>query len=604
LERKLHEDFLGYSLTSFLNLKGGAAIMQHTKNTHKIGIILILFAIVASGSILAGNAPLTGEKEKRDISDLFFEPAGPRQGLDSTQAHWLEKYQMRPTTKEIDVMSARIGLLEKARHIGFNLFPGQRVVLKRTKIEARGVKDYSWFGASEDPAATAIMVVNGDKITGNLRWKGELFQVRPLLNGLHAVILVDQAAFPPEHATPLPTAPAVEKQNPGNGFLNGGPEGKGSAARNLSHTNAVSHTIKVVVAYTSAADSEVSDIDSHIQLAIDETNTSYSNSSINPRLSLAHKYETSYTESTTYVYDGTGKLIKAPINFDLEAFQDTSDGDIDDIDDKRNTYGADVAVLMTKNVSDACGLAWVYPQNDDYFFSVVRQNCATGYYSFGHEIGHLQGALHDPDASPETEPFAYGHGYHKDSWPFHFRTVMGYSCGESGCDRIQHWSNPNVSITWGFFWSSATGTSSTSNNARVLNETAAEMAAIRARAYVGNTTIFTENPGRTGKPAKSKVYISSYDYNRTTTVKLSGSGHNQDSGGYARVMNVRFNGGTVYKVISWINSGSTVSFSNFSIPKSQLQSGLNDVEAYIHWSNASYDNGHWVSLTLTLNTGL
>ena len=44
-------------------------------------------------------------------------------------------------------------------------------------------------------------------------------------------------------------------------------------------------------------------------------------------------------------------------------------------------------------------------------FAIVDYDCATGYYSFGHELGHLQGARHDPNNDPTSTPFAYGHGY-------------------------------------------------------------------------------------------------------------------------------------------------------------------------------------------------
>ena len=106
----------------------------------------------------------------------------------------------------------------------------------------------------------------------------------------------------------------------------------------------------------------------------------------------------------------------------------------------------------------------------DTSFATVHYDCATGYYSFGHEIGHLQGARHNTEADSSTSPFTYGHGFHKNS---DWRTVMAYNCSPS-CPRIQYWSNPSVSYS-----GSAMGTVAVEDNARVLNTTASAVATFR-----------------------------------------------------------------------------------------------------------------------------
>ena len=56
-------------------------------------------------------------------------------------------------------------------------------------------------------------------------------------------------------------------------------------------------------------------------------------------------------------------------------------------------------VSMWINNTDYCGLAWLMTSTASDFssrgFSVVHYGCATGYYSFAHEMGHNQGAHHD-----------------------------------------------------------------------------------------------------------------------------------------------------------------------------------------------------------------
>ena len=62
----------------------------------------------------------------------------------------------------------------------------------------------------------------------------------------------------------------------------------------------------------------------------------------------------------------------------------------------RNT--ADAAALITWSLP-GCGVAYTYTYANGATLSVTRKNCATGYYSFGHELGHNFGCNHNPEAS-------------------------------------------------------------------------------------------------------------------------------------------------------------------------------------------------------------
>ena len=134
---------------------------------------------------------------------------------------------------------------------------------------------------------------------------------------------------------------------------------------------------------------------------------------------------------------------------------------------------------MIINQSDFCGLADAIMATASTAFVVVYYDCATGYYSFAHELGHLMGARHDENHDATTTPFAYGHGYEHPSSVSgqNFRTIMAYACNApTSCDpRIQYWSNPNVKYN-----GVATGTAATNDNARVLIGTAATVAAFNS----------------------------------------------------------------------------------------------------------------------------
>jgi hypothetical protein len=222
--------------------------------------------------------------------------------------------------------------------------------------------------------------------------------------------------------------------------------------------------IDVLVVYTPAARSAVgntSAMQSLINTAIAETNTGYANSGVVQRLRLAGTAEVSYTE--------------VDISTDLSNVTGTSDGYMDSVHTLRNTYKADEVVLIGEGYA-ACGVAWLMAGNDPsfapYAFAVVDRTCATGYYSFGHELGHNMGLNHARTDPVGTGAYSYSYGYKNPSNLF--RTVMAYCCGypscTPGCPRVLYFSNPNA--TYG---GNPTGVSeaspSSAYNALSLNNT-------------------------------------------------------------------------------------------------------------------------------------
>lgn len=72
-----------------------------------------------------------------------------------------------------------------------------------------------------------------------------------------------------------------------------------------------------------------------------------------------------------------------------------------------------------------CGWASEIGADSDESFAVVRWDCASALLSSPHEVGHLQGARHDPYNDSNNTPYAYGHGYVNvaNRW----RTIMAYN---------------------------------------------------------------------------------------------------------------------------------------------------------------------------------
>lgn len=183
-------------------------------------------------------------------------------------------------------------------------------------------------------------------------------------------------------------------------------------------------------------------------------------SDINLKLELVYVYQTDYRESPFMMLD-------------RDRFQMNGDGYMDEVHSYRNQYGADICVLIL-GAGRACGIASDIMANQETAFAVVKHSCATGYYSFGHEIGHLQGARHNLAEDDSTDPFPYGHGfcYKPGLW----RTIMSYDCGDDDyTERQQFWSNPNKQYN-----GVPTGSTEYEYNARVLNETASTIANFRS----------------------------------------------------------------------------------------------------------------------------
>ena len=301
---------------------------------------------------------------------------------------------------------------------------------------------------------SAVLVKTALGITGSVRVNGKLFKIRPVSNGIHQIIQVDESKMPHDH--PPGEMQILEQTADMNAAIN-----------NLNFNNVAPQAsanapdIKILVAYTAAAKAQVSDIQGLIELAVAETNTGYSNSGVDATMTLVHTYQVSYNESN--------------FSTDLAYFRNNNDGVMDEVHGKRDQYGADVAMIMT-NVNDYCGLASDIGSTSATAFAAVYHGCATGYYSFGHEVGHLQSARHNPEADPTNSPYAFGHGYQYSAGGW--RTVMAYNCSPS-CTRINWWSNPNKTRN-----GAAMGTSSRHDNARVLNLTAATIAGFKG----GGTT--------------------------------------------------------------------------------------------------------------------
>lgn len=140
------------------------------------------------------------------------------------------------------------------------------------------------------------------------------------------------------------------------------------------------------------------DVEAFARAAIAETNLNYSNSQVNIHTELAHTYMLDYQESGNHKNNVT-------------KFRKNQDSFMNEVHELRNNYKADVCVLLIDD-NKGCGWADQIFATEDRAFAVVHYTYATGNYSFGHEIGHLQGSRHNIEADRDTTPFRYVRGYY------------------------------------------------------------------------------------------------------------------------------------------------------------------------------------------------
>jgi hypothetical protein len=380
------------------------------------------------------------------------------------QSKRINQIKKRSTTKAVTVTRAQVEAL-KGEITRITLPQSKTLIFSRRSVEVSSANQFTWTGglantgsqagSLPDSGNQATLVVNDGNITGTIWDEGDLYRVEPVGNGLHAIIKVDPSRFPPEHP------PSFEKNQ------KRAPPPQSTRDRGHVATADAPVGIDVLVAYTPSAESAVGDINATIKVALAEANQSYKNSGVNIKLTLVDSFKFAYSESGMSYEKILADFAANP-----------------SVKTKRNNSGADMVVLII-NKSDYCGLAKTIGATAVDAFVTVYYDCATGYYSFAHELGHLFGARHDPAHDPSVLPFVYGHGFQYTSGGKAWRTIMAYDC-EHGCPRLQYWSNPNVKYN-----NIAMGSAGTSDNARVLNETAATVAGFSHKA----TAIGTKSDG-------------------------------------------------------------------------------------------------------------
>jgi hypothetical protein len=351
-----------------------------------------------------------------------------------------------------------------------NLFDDATFVARLVRAD-RTDKGMSWVGRIEgQPLSNVILVTYDGVLTGSVVWPGGAYRIS--FDGTSSVVeQLDHSLFPEgDCVREVP----VGRDAPA-----------GLAAQDALPDAAADDgtLVDVLVVYTPAARDAAggtAGMMSLINTAVTETNTGYSNSGVVQRLRLARAEELAYTEAAALT--------------DLERITDTGDGFMDSVHALRDAYKADEVALIGAgySASGTCGIAWLMAGNNPGFapnaFAVIDWSCATGYYSFGHELGHNMGLNHAREdyGSTPTGAYSYSFGY---KWTG-YRTVMAYAPGT----RVLYFSNPGVQYL-GNPTGVSEGAGNSANNALSLNNTRVTVANWRV-ADVPTVTVTQPNGGQ------------------------------------------------------------------------------------------------------------
>ena len=354
------------------------------------------------------------------------EAASARLPLDDAQAAAWRRLAESPRVSGLHLVLSRAQALQAAAAAGAFSIPGPEgsaaQIHTAVEIEHHDEGMVSLRTGSVELGNSASFVVQGADVVGSFQHQGTTWRVDPLGEGWTAVYRYNLEG--------------LRMDPPGWGMRQKllAPEPRPMDGAGASVEEADSgDTIDLMVVYTPAA-AAMGNIDAFIQFALNNTNGAYRNSSIPFRVRLVHKAQVDYTQHADNM------------ELDLDRLTGSSDGYMDEIHGLRDRYGADLVALFVADPvpRGTCGIAWIpyfgldpTRNFDTLGFSVTGRRCeATDWRIFAHELGHNQGAMHDPynaicdeygtrGPCRETDgnmPYRYGRCNTNRGW----RTIMAY----------------------------------------------------------------------------------------------------------------------------------------------------------------------------------
>ncbi len=258
----------------------------------------------------------------------------------------------------------------------------------------------------------------------------------------------------------------------------------------LADAPAGSTVVDVMIVYTPAAlayEGDVANMNDNIAEAMQRANEAHTNSNTEIYLRLVHSAEINYTESTN----------SGGYSDDLNYLTFDNDGEMDDVHDWRDQYGADFVCLfeMTEEVG---GVGWLLQYQSgipDRAFCLARVRQSSWTYTVAHEWGHNMGCHHSKNQVVALDPGpTFFSDWRQNKWSAGWQwddtqstatdgycTIMTYE--DSNNDRtneykqVAYFSNPSINYIGDS--THAVGDSVDGDNARTMRELKSVLAAYR-----------------------------------------------------------------------------------------------------------------------------
>ncbi len=394
--------------------------------------------------------------------ELFVTPTNNLSTMGDAKMDEFEKHHRGIIVGRVKYNANIGGNLSDKTKLNINLnFMNENIELTITSVNSKG-DNYSYSASNSESFDHLNIAESNGSILGSFHYHGRLYKFYPSDNGDTVIIEMpsDMTDHSPDYIDPPSSFDSLSNTKDSSSFTDSESE------------------YTVIVAYTAAFAKDTGNVDAYMNLLEQETNQSYINSKINTRVKIVHYYQTAYPGSGIFVPSGGSTAI------DLRFFSDTTRIETQEFNNLRDQYNADIKILLVGNdgYGTQCGEADAIGANESNALAVVIQDCGTGFYSFGHEIGHLFGARHalGQDSIDIFEPFEFAHGFCSEI-PGTFRTIMARgNCPAGFSGRSQRWSNPDLS-----FKGQITGSEQFENNAKLHNIRAANVANFRQEPQSG-----------------------------------------------------------------------------------------------------------------------
>src|SRR5262249_33911260 len=126
-------------------------------------------------------------------------PIPPNQLTAATTAQTsaIARLRQRPTTQALSLVTVNTDALQD-NSTQISIPSMATLMLSRRNEELRSPTDFTWYGTLSGGPGQAILVVHDGNITGIIQDERAVYKIEPIGNGVHALIKVDQARFPPD----------------------------------------------------------------------------------------------------------------------------------------------------------------------------------------------------------------------------------------------------------------------------------------------------------------------------------------------------------------------------------------------------------------------